>query len=263
MRHLWLAVLLGGAVIAGCVRNPVGPGPSGILLNNVTTYNGVIEQPSPDVLFSPGSVTEVATSFGGPIQYSWGGASLTTLLSTAPTAVAGNGPSSDIWIKTGTLASAPGPHQVIFQNGIGGPSGNLSLYDYYIRWAGFKGPNASLDYSSMSMYIIGSGIPYDLTRYKGFLFYARGHGNFEVTLSGNSSGVPYSALNFYSYNFGPSLTGDDQWHEYLVQFTDMIQTYGQAADLNGVLKQCYGLQFDQLAPLTPNFQLDVDYVRFF
>jgi hypothetical protein len=262
MRRLAALSLVMAAAWSGCARNPVGP-PTATGLNNSTTYYGVVEQASNDVLYAPSNASQVTTSspfFGGPVEYSWGGASRTITQASAPNAIAGSGPNTSVWILTRGQAISPG---VFAGNGIGGPTSN----DAYIRWSGFKGPDPNLDYSSMSMFLAGATTNYNLAahHYRGILFYARGHGNYEVTISGNNLGSPpyYSGYNFYSYNFGPSLTGDDQWHEFTVQFSDMIQTYGQAADLNHVLTEVWGLQFDQLAPLTQNFQLDVEYVRFF
>jgi len=117
----------------------------------------------------------------------------------------------------------------------------------------------------MVMYFGGNQADYNLSAhsYHGFIFYARGHGNFYVGLAGNNLGDPYSTYNFYEKGFGSELTTDDQWHQITVNFSDMQQLYGTAADLNHVLAKCWGLQFNQEVPLSADFQLDVDYVRFF
>lgn len=271
MRRLWLIALCSAWVLSSCTcRNPMTSPGAGYALNNGTTYKGIIEAPSNNVMFAPTSSGQTNTNgpnFGGPIMYSWGGASTTTIQASAPTPVYATGafsatslgfapPTNNIWLLNGTGGYAPG---------IGGPNGNFGPTDYYVRWAGSKGPDPNLDYSSMTMYFFGNQIDYNLAQfgYKGFVFYARGHGNFYVALAANNTGNPYSTYNFYTQAFGPELSGDDQWHQITVQFSDMTQLYGQAADMSKVLKKCWGLQFNQEVPLQSNFQLDVDYVRFF
>ncbi len=236
-----------------CVKNPYDSSAGGV--NNGTTYLGVIEAQSSNTFFAPTSATVTATNGGGPILYSWGGASKTVIGSMAPVPqdiTLCPIPCSNIWMRNG--------------DGIGGPSGNFGSNDYYIRWAGHKGGDPSLDFSSMTMYIFGNQIPSPAladNHYQGFIFFARGHGNFYVSLAGAETGDPYTGYNFYTKGFGTELTGDNSWHQITVLFSEMTQLYGQAADINNVLKKCYGLQFDQQPPLVADFQLDVDYVRFF
>jgi hypothetical protein len=151
--------------------------------------------------------------------------------------------------------------------GIGGPNGNFTT-DYFVRWAGYKGPDASLDYSSLQM---NWGTERDLSGYRGISFWARGHGSFAVNLVAHNvvdGLVPirpnsYNGWNFYLRRFGGELNGDTEWKEIIVYFDQMVQEYGLAADLPTVLKYVTGLQFDQQSPYTANFQLDLDYVRFF
>jgi hypothetical protein len=254
MRRI-LPLLLIGAGLAfsscTCVRNPYEAGAG---TNNGTTYLGIKEAASPNVLFAPTSAGMTSTSLGGPIAYSWGGTS-----------------------KTGTMASPTMPVDIslcpipclsiLMKNGdgIGGPTGNFGASDYYVRWFGHKGGDPTLDFSSMTMYLFGNQIAFNLLPYgyHGLIFFARGHGNFYVSLAGLNTGDPYSGYNFFTKGFGTELTGDGSWHQITVNFSDMTQLYGQAADIHNVLGKCYGLQFDQQPPLVPDFQLDIDYVRFF
>ena len=258
MRRILPLLLLGAALAFSsctCVRNPYDS--SGAGHNNGTQYLGLIEASSPNVFFAPTSavsVTPAVTSIGGPIFYSWGGASKTVIGSLAPAQQDISVcpiPCGDTWMRNG--------------DGIGGPSGNFGSNDYYIRWAGHKGGDPTLDFSSMTLYLFGNQTPYNLASlgYHGLIFFASGHGNFYVSLAGDNTGNPYSGYNFFTKGFGTELTGDNSWHQITVTFSDMTQLYGQAADINNVLSKCYGLQFDQQPPLVADFQLDIDYVRFF
>ncbi len=255
MRRLWALSLIGVALAFSsctCVKNPYEAGAG---VNNGAVSHGLVEIASPNTFFAPTNVTQTTTIFGGPITYSWGGVSTVATKLSEPTPAAASTcppPCFNIWMPNG--------------DGIGGPTGNFGPQDYYIRYAGHKGGDPSLDFSSMTTYLVGNQIPTGLLAqrgYQGFIFFARGHGNFEVSLAGNNTGDPYSGYNFYTAQFGNELTGDSSWHQITVHFSDMVQLYGQAADIHNVLTKCYGLQFDQAPPVVADFQLDVDYIRFF
>jgi hypothetical protein len=151
---------------------------------------------------------------------------------------------------------------MIGSGGIGGPS------DPFVRWQGVKGPDASQDYSSFTMYFAGTQVNYNVQAqgYRGFIFFARGSGNFGVSLSAGNPGDgysgPYSGYNFYIKMFGNELDANS-WRQITVLFSEMVQLYGTATDINSVLRQAWGLQFEQQPPLQAEFSLDVDYVRFF
>lgn len=156
--------------------------------------------------------------------------------------------------------------------GVGGPLGNFNN-DYFLRYAGIKGSNPSTDYSSIKInFSQGGTLERDLSDYLGIVFWARGTGNFAVNLVGRKPGdgagpMPpdpaYSDWNFYLRRFGNELNGNEQWKEIVVYFSDMVQEYGLAVDIEKVKRKATGLQFDQQAPYTRNFQLDIDYVRLF
>ncbi len=138
MRRLAAKSLVLMALCAACVRNPVGP-PSSTSLNNSTVYGGVVEQPSNDVVYAPSSQSQVTTSapyFGGPVEYSWGGASRTITQASAPNAIAGSGPSTSVWLLTRGQVIAPG---VLAGNGICGPPTGTDAY--IARSLAFKGPD--------------------------------------------------------------------------------------------------------------------------
>ena len=247
-------------VAFGCSNNnnpsPLGMGP----LTNGTTYYYVNQASGPNVLFNPvGPAPAAATLWGGPIQYSYGGSSYVVTGTSGgnyrrnsaaagdPALVVESSPNVDINFQTG---------------GVGGPT------DYFVRWKGVKGPDASLDYSSMTLFFQGTTANVDISGYRGFTFYARGNGNFGVSIAAGAppSGQPgpYSGYNFYEYVFGPELKGDTvKWRQFSIEFSQMQQLFGQAVDINQVLRKSWGLQFQQEPPLTSSFQLDVDYVRFY
>lgn len=261
-KRMKVVALLVTAALAGCSpQNPMGPAPGGAMTNG-TSYQAIKEVLTSDVLFSPslnsptvGWNTTVSPAFGGPIQYSLGGSSAVYLGPTVPGTYTPSGGN----LQSTTIA--------LGSPGIGGVNGDY-VNDHYIRWAGFKGPDASADFSSMSFFFKGSAVDYSLSGhgYRGFIFFARGIGNFSVSIAGgNGPAGPYGlgAFNFYSKVFGGELAGPTQWKQITVLFSEMTQLYGQAADLNTVLGKATGLEFSQEAPISSNFQLDVDYIRFF
>lgn len=264
-KALLIGVVAAGALLAqSCAKNPLASSAPGGL-NNGTTYAYVNEALTGDVLFAPQSATDKTCrlpNFGGPLVYSWGGASKVGIKSSSGTPVfatvlPANATGANFYGQT-----PPTTDVLLYTGGVGGP------LDYFVRWTGYKGPDASLDYSSFTMYFAGSQVSFDVKArgYRGFIFFARGTGNFGVSLSAGNPGDgyagPYNGYNFYIKMFGNELDANN-WRQITVQFSEMQQLYGSAVDINDVLKAAWGLQFEQQPPLTPDFKLDVDYVRFF
>ncbi len=258
MRVRVMLLVLAAISVGACAKNPMGSSAGAAGLSNGTSYAYVNQVLTNDVMFSPSGPADTSTrapKFGGPITYSWGGVSRTEIAASGGVDVTSAGavglgfapPTTNILLKTG---------------GIGGPA------DYFVRWRGFKGGDASVDYSSFVMYFTGNQVNFNLkaTGYRGFTFFARGKGNFYVALSAGAipSGQtgPYQAYNFYSKQFGNELDPNN-WRQITVLFTELVQLYGAAVDLNNVLLQSWGLQFEQQPPLVSDFELDVDYIRFF
>lgn len=272
-RSAFIFLALVGALFGGaCAKNdPLGssnggPAPisapcASIPLNNGTNYAGLRETINSDTLYAPSlplGFNTMAPTFGGKIQYSWGFHSEVAKGSIAPATVAGG---------TTCQANATGSTQSmdLWQplGGIGGVSGDPCT-DYFLRYQGYKGTDASCDFSSTTFFFktVAADAEYDISRYRGFTFFARGKGNFGVSVSGNNTGMPYSGYNFFTKMFGTELS-ETQWKQFTVVFTDMVQLYGQAADLKTVLKHAWGLQFNQEPPIITNFSLDIDYIQFF
>jgi hypothetical protein len=272
------------AWLAACSPNPLAPVTGSDLQGPVSFGQAEIVGLGSDVLFSPtchsGAActsvrvlsptnSPVINSSPGLVIFGQGGASKTFQGPSSPTA------NVDGYQMFGAQFSRPplilGPLAwlcpsgscagTVKYRGAGGPTGDYSN-DYFVRWRGFKGANASADYASMVMQFKSGGAAADISVYRGFTFWARGHGNFAVNIDG-AQPDPYSGYNLYLKRFGAELNGDEQWKQIIVYFSEMVQEYGQAADKPNVLKKAAGLQFDQQSPYTSNFQLDVDYVRFF
>jgi hypothetical protein len=114
----------------------------------------------------------------------------------------------------------------------------------------------------------GTGSFVDLSCYRGFMFYARGNGNFGVQFAatGKKTGQagPYTDYNYYEYVFGPQMS-PTSWKQFVVNFDDpnFAQLYGASVDKALVIQKATGLQFIQETPYTQNFKLDLDYIRFF
>lgn len=276
------ALALLGLVLGSCQVNAVGLGapPTGTL-----PFVGIAETAGPDeaLVFAPTSGISpgsVAFGSGGIVYMGCGGA---TKLKPGQASVSNpEGLALTTNYTVTPLLMGPFPGLCPSNNckslpayrGVGGPAGDFAN-DYFVRFAGYKGPNASTDYGNMTLrFSSGGGVPYDISAYRGIIFWARGHGNFAVSLAGRKPGdglsppvtpatAAYQDWNFYLRRFGNELNGDEQWKQIIVFFSDMVQEYGLAVDLNNVLKKCTGLQFDQQAPYTADFRLDVDYVRFF
>jgi hypothetical protein len=257
-----LGMMIGGLgliCLNACQPNPLGLAPVESSTVGVT-FAGVSETATTGLIFSPATASASLVG-GGIISTSRGGASKVF-----------SGPSSvafpDGVFGTGSTALIIGSANCPGLNcgtspkyrGIGGASANFSN-DFFVRWAGFKGPSASDDWSSLQFNFPGET---DLRGYRGVVFWARGHGNFSVNLAASlAAGGPYTGYNFYLRRFGNELNGDAEWKEIIVYFDQMVQEYGLAANLPTVLSRTTGLQFDQQSPYTANFQLDLDYVRFF
>ena len=277
MKRPGLTFFMAAAVLIGtsCAKNdPMGSSPSGTAapvaspcnsgnpaLNNGTIYAGLKETIDADTFFAPApplGINTLTPTFGGKIQYSWGHDSTVAKGSIAPaTAIggttcqanaSGSTQSTDLWYLTG---------------GIGGVAKDPCT-DYFVRYQGFKGTDASCDFSSITFFFktVGADAEYDISRYRGFTFFARGSGNFGVSIAGNNTGVPYTGYNFFETVFGGGLS-PTQWKQFTIVFSDMTQLYGQAADLNTVLHHAWGLQFNQEVPYTNPFTLDIDYIQFF
>jgi len=142
--------------------------------------------------------------------------------------------------------------------------------DFYIRWEGHKvGANNSFDYANITMYFNSLRAPHsglDMRKYQGFSFYARGKGNFGVGLNaGNAGGLPYKDYNVFELVFGDQIIDENRWRQVVIYFQDMKQLYlGKGyVNINDVLANLSGIQFQQETPVTQDFVLDIDYVRFF
>lgn len=218
------------------------------------------------LFFAPQSGSNNAIDFLSNPPFNGGGAYLNIgtnwSYSVGPIGTVKNIPNvyqSTVWLRNGdTFSSNPNDNYVRFTGkytGIGLPNGGTAYDELQIFYHGNAGPGV------------------DVSHYQGFSFYTRGTGNFSVCLiSGSQSGSPpapgpYIQLNFYQYLFNNYLTGSPQWRQVVVYFQDMTQTYGLATNLQQVLQNFYGLQFQQLGSPGPavdeNVWLDVDYIRFF
>jgi len=151
-----------------------------------------------------------------------------------------------------------------------GVNGTQATKDFYIRWEGQKvGANNSFDYANITMYFNSLRAPHagmDMRHYQGFSFYARGKGNFGVGLTaGNAGGLPYKDYNVYELVFGDQLIDENRWRQVVVYFQDMKQLYlGKGyVNINDVLANLSGIQFQQETPVTLDYVLDLDYIRFF
>lgn len=246
-----------GLLLTACQPSPLGLGPTAQMPS--MGYGGVQEINDGELIFSPQSTTPsppIPRFITGGIAFGAG----------APSTIQAK--------KYYGPVDCPGLNcrDVPNSRGIGGPNGDFSN-DYFYRYAGFKGPNPSTHYSNLKFnFTPNGGTGVDIRAYRGVVFWARGHGNFAVNLMGRLPGdgiapattnYAYSDYNFYLRRFGTELNGDVQWKEIVVYFTDMVQEFGLAMDLNTVLSKTTGLQFDQQLPYTPNFQLDLDYIRLF
>ncbi len=246
--QLIFSFLLAAALSSCSVNNPVAPvGP--VPTPDVKNL-GIQESINGDTLFAP-YVGATTTIPGGPIRYSWGGTSAIVLGSSAPSYGPPLGASSDLWLQLG---------------GIAGPA------DYYVTYAGVKGPDSSLDYNSFTMYFSPSTGDADISSAKGVVFFARGgmlagtdKPSFEIGISGGIDPAgPYKTYNFYSKVFGPELSGFTQWKQFTIDFNTMTQLYGQACDLKEVLTHAWGFQFDQSAPKANiPYRLDLDYIQLY
>jgi hypothetical protein len=153
--------------------------------------------------------------------------------------------------------------------GVGGAAGDYKN-DFYIRWQGHKvGANTSFDYANITFYFNSPTSPHmgnDISHYHGFSFYARGKGNFGVGLTaGSAGGPPYKDYNVFEVVFGDELIDENRWRQIVIYFPDMRQLYlGKGyVNINTVLANTSGIQFQQETPVTQNFVLDLDYIRFF
>jgi hypothetical protein len=268
-----ILALLGGLSMSGCTSNPMGtaPGPSPLATATagVTGYFGVTEVMNNSVLYSPTTAGSVLTNptfqpgcalapggTGGTISYSFGGNS-GVYISTAPGILQFFGQPGVVSPNLNVMLGTPG---------IGGPMGDFKN-DYYLIWRGHQGPNASTDYNSLVInFAAGTYTTFNLSCSRGFMFYARGNGNFGVQLGATGAKTtgygPYTDYNYYEYDFGSQLS-PTEWKQFVVNFSDMQQMYGQAVDLQGVLKNAFGLGFLQETPYVQTYELDVDYIRFF
>jgi len=260
MRRAAYLIAVLGACLAGCQpTNPLGSSSAPSQSLNVA---GVKEIDDGELILSPPStVSTGGTRFAG-----------------ITTAYGSGGASSISPIHSLGASSCPGANcrGIGYEDfrGVGGTNGDF-YGDFFIRYMGVKGPDPSNDYSHMTINFSASGATErDLSNYKGIVFWARGHGNFSVNLVARKpgdglspanppAGFPYADWNFYLKIFGNELAGDVEWKEIVVYFSDMVQMYGLAVDLQTVKAGAIGLQFDQQSPYTHDFKLDVDYVRLF
>jgi hypothetical protein len=239
---------------------------------------GIIENQDSQTLFSPLTRADYLTKWGGIIEYQCGG--------TGGVYVNKNYKSQMLlanigreYVNSGSYGFQPKNtsinimEDIIFLRynlgGVGGLTGDPAI-DPYLCWEGRKfGGNTSLDYANISVYFNAVRSPHpslDLRKYKGFTFYAKGTGNFGVGLiAGANGGPPYMDYNVYEKMFSDQLAGPDKWRQIVVYFTDMQQMFlGKGyADLDAVLAEAVGLQFQQESPVTTDFRLDLDYIRFF
>jgi hypothetical protein len=278
---LIITALAGG--LSGCGTNPLGSSASQSLPAGVAPL-AVTEQNASNVVFRPtgGTFPLLTPAFGGQgltlsmgrFSYVYRGQS--TLANPDGFIMGGGGLD---WYG-GQFALLLGPYSHLCPTGnckdlpkyrgVGGPNGDFNS-DYFVRWRGRKGSDAALDFSSLQMnFGAGDGTARDLSMYRGLVFWARGHGNFAVSLAGKNglnavvgSVQPYTGWNFYLRRFGTELNGDTEWKQIIVFFDDMVQEYGLAADKQLVIQNASGLHFAQEAPFTEFFQLDLDYIQFF
>lgn len=275
--------LVAAAFLSSCQPNPLGVAPPLSLPAGIATL-GVVESSGTGVVLLPNATFPPKTTLGfgnANLVYSMGRFSSvkqgpSSALNPDGTNFGGGGAAwyggatvlllgPYTWLcPTGTCINTPK------YRGVGGPNGNYTS-DYFIRWNGYKGTDASLDFSSVQMnFGAGDGVPKDVSAYTGIVFWARGHGNFAINLAAKNGlntvpgpVQPYTGWNFYLRRFGAELNGDEDWKQIIVYFSDMVQEYGLAADKQAVLENLSGLHFDQQSPYTSNFQLDIDYVQFF
>ena len=268
--------LLLGVLTSGCQVNPMAPTPAAILPTGLTNI-AQMEVGGTNVFFSPTSIapSPVCPMFlTATFAYSSGG--LSNVYSKPGPAEGTQNHGTGIVYLGSSLC--PGNNCIATPNyrGVGGPKGDFNN-DYFLRYRGHKGPDPTNDYNSLQLKFSPAGnVEHDMSNYQGFIFWARGHGNFSVDLAarmnGNPgdfiaptilSGAPYSGWNFYLKRFGKELNGDTEWKQISVRFSEMVQEYGLASDLPTVLRRMTGLQFDQQVPITADFQLDLDYIYFF
>lgn len=250
---------LAGLTLLACAKNPLGSSAGSGPVNNGTSYMGVAEVVTADVLFSPNSSTEITAKSGAAIKYSWGGASKVD--------IPGFG-SMGAGAPFTCPASAQSTVLDLRSPGIGGPDGTFNpATDYYLHFSGFKGPSSACDYNSLYMALKpGAYVDVDLTKYRGFIFFARGTGNWGVQIEGHGlktgQSGPYADFNYYERVFGSELS-PSTWKQITVNWADLQQLYGQHVDLQAALAKSTALQFVQEAPFTSNFTLELDYIRFF
>lgn len=277
------ALLIGALFSASCQPNPLGLAPAVSSPAGITTL-AVVETVVPGLVFMPNATfpPKTTAAYGNAnMVYSMGRySSVRQGPSSAPNPDGTNfGGGGAAWYGGPTVLLL-GPYAWLCPSGtclntpkyrgIGGPNGDYSA-DYFVRWQGHKGTDASLDFSSVQMnFGPGDGVPKDVSNYRGVVFWARGHGNFAINLAAKNglntvtgSVQPYTGWNFYLRRFGNELNGDEDWKQIIVYFTDMVQEFGLAADKQLVLENISGLHFDQQSPYTQEFQLDIDYVQFF
>jgi len=270
---LFGAALVGWTLTACTQSNPLASPAGGVQAG--LAWNSSREMVVADLFFSPTSNspntlppiggTAITMGMGGKSKARFGNASVTfpngNLLGGLGVHTSGNvlivGPHT--FAPFTTLCPSFNCRDYAPARGIGGVNGDFAS-DFFMRYTGYKGPSPAYDYSSVQMPFAGA--PRDMSAYRGIIFWARGEGNFAVNLNGNQPD-PYSGYNLYLKRFGNELAGRDEWKEIIVYFEEMVQEYGLAADKANVLKKVTGLQFDQQAPYTADFQLDLDYIRFF
>lgn len=263
-----IALLLGGCQTPMDLGSSAGEAPS-------LGYTAVKEVTDSSTLFAPRSAapaTMVPAFPGGTAKVQcgsqgniWRDPFGTSLASGTSITVPLAGPTL-AWCPSGSCADKP------LLRGVGGPNGDF-IQDFFARYAGTKGPDPSLGYNNFAITFSSTGlVEKDLSGYRGVIFWARGHGNFAVSLVARSgvdgapqplAPAPYTDWNFYLARFGGQLAGDEAWKEVVIYFSDMVQEYGLATDLTNVQRRATGLLFDQQAPVQTDFRLDLDYVRLF
>lgn len=282
--HLSLFAL----VLAGCGQNPLGSSTNQTMpVLGFAAVSEVDDPVQPGLLYSPTWVSGTAgtrvllfAASGGNVSFSSGGVSnlyAGPSLPGSPNGTWGHGAAPLVLGPSSWLCPSMNCSGTPNYRGVGGAKGDFAS-DFFLRYQGHKGPDPSLDYSSVQMKFSTAGASeFDVRGFRGIVFWARGHGNFSVNLVARKPndfispayptpplGVPpYSDWNFYMRRFGSELNGDEQWKEIVVYFDDMVQDYGLAVDIEKVKKAATGLQFDQQAPYTADFRLDLDYVRLF
>ena len=222
------------AGLAGCVNysDPTKSGPP-----NPVAYQGVKEDISPAVLkdllyiadtptstitnisFQPGCDGFVVTAAGGSIFYNLGGVS--GVYDTGHTAAPIYAPNGLNFQDTQILLTA----STLNYPGVGGPNGDFSNC-YFLQFKGRKGPNAATDYDGLDINLVaGNQVPADISCYRGFIFFARGNGNWGVQLITPK----ITAYNYYEDVFGSQLSASSGRN--LFNFSDMQQLFGQHVDL--------------------------------